>query len=71
MSEPARTIAAWVRGEAENKDYAAACEWRNVADAIEREAESQHWECPDCSCLNRDDEVFCFRCGAGIPEDSL
>lgn len=66
----ARAIAAWVRAEAENKDYAAMCEWRNVADAIEREADDDHlWLCGDCKALNGDHEAFCFRCGAGQPED--
>lgn len=27
-----------------------------------------HWRCGDCRCLNRGDEAFCFRCGAGQGE---
>jgi hypothetical protein len=64
----ARLIAAWVREQAEAKDYGAACEWRNVADAIEREAETSDWRC-ECGDLNRDHEAFCYRCGAGQPEE--
>jgi hypothetical protein len=58
-------VAAWVRAEADSKDYATACEWRNVADAIEHEAADEHlWLCGDCQALNGDHEAFCFRCGA-------
>jgi hypothetical protein len=57
-------IAAWVREQAEDKDYGTACEWRNVADAIEREAKDRGWRC-ECGDLNRDHEAFCYRCGAG------
>jgi hypothetical protein len=28
----------------------------------------ESWRCTDCNCVNRDDEAFCFRCGAGQPE---
>jgi hypothetical protein len=62
-------VAAWVRAEAGSKDHATACEWRNVADAIEREASDDHlWLCGDCKALNGEHEAFCFRCGAGQPE---
>jgi hypothetical protein len=64
-----KAIAGWVRAEAENRPYAAACEWRNVADAIECEAEPNLWLCGDCKCLNGMYEAFCWRCGAGPPED--
>lgn len=64
-------VVAWVRAEADELEYARACEWRNVADAIEREGnEEPGWTCRDCSCLNRDDEACCFRCGAGRPEEA-
>jgi hypothetical protein len=67
--EAALVIAAWVRAEAETRPYGAACEWRTVADAIEREAAPvERWRCGDCACLNAADEAFCFRCGAGQPD---
>lgn len=38
--------------------------------AISRSSDDrQYWRCQDCACLNRDHETFCFRCGAGQPED--
>jgi hypothetical protein len=38
--------------------------YREHPDYVEQLA---HWTCDDCKCLNRDDEAFCFRCGAGSP----
>lgn len=61
-------IAAWVREQADDKDYTAACEWRNVADAIEQEAKGRGWRC-ECGKLNADHEWGCYHCGAGRPDE--
>lgn len=28
------------------------------------------WRCGDCRCINGGHEAFCYRCGAGHPEDA-
>lgn len=35
------------------------------------DTDNDQWRCGDCQCLNADHEAFCFRCGAGPPEEPM
>jgi len=51
-------------------------QWFCAADWYEAEikrlreeiTDSDSWRCTDCNAFSRDDEAFCFNCGAGQPE---
>jgi hypothetical protein len=34
-------------------------------------AEDGAWRCGDCGCVNADHEAFCYRCGAGQPDENV